>query len=92
MVQGQLTIATSQQPSGSSSTAGKRSSKPLVTRKPIINKDVLSSPEDMDKFDEWTQDMADDMDLLMTGAKSIMLDAEKQTQPMKDSRHGGLFE
>ena len=68
--------------SASSPGGGSRSSEPIVTHKLMMTKQPLTGSEDIEAFDDWYEDMANDFELLIPGAKLIMQEAEKSTGPI----------
>ena len=61
---------------------GGRSSEPIVTHKLMMSKAPLTGSEDIEAFDDWYEDMANDFELLIPGAKLIMQEAEKDAGPI----------
>ena len=60
----------------SSGTQAPRTSEPIVVHKLIINKPQLSGSETFEQIDEWYMDMANDVEMIIPGAKAILKEAE----------------
>ena len=72
--QGQLAVI-SQQGNGSSSS-GSRTSEPFVTHKLIMGKEKISGDEDFTLIDAWIKELEIDLEIIMPGAKQMMVDAQ----------------
>ena len=66
----------------SSGSQRSRTDEPIVVHKLIINKTALSGTESFEAIDEWYEDMATDVEMIIPGAKAILQDAEKMKRPI----------
>ena len=67
---------------GSSSASRSRPDEPIVVHKLLINKTPLNGTESFEAIDEWYEDMATDIEMILPGAKAILLAAEQMKRPI----------
>ena len=66
----------------SSGSQRSRTEEPIVVHKLMINKTALSGTESFEAIDEWYEDMANDVEMIIPGAKAILQEAEKMKSPV----------
>ena len=66
----------------SSGSQRSRTEEPIVVHKLIINKTALSGTESFEAIDEWYEGMANDVEMIIPGAKAILQEAEKMKSPV----------
>ena len=64
--------------SASGARSGGRSSEPILTHKLIMGKQKITGDEDFTVIDEWIKELHTDLEIIMPGAKAIMLESEAQ--------------
>ena len=67
---------------GVSSSQMPRTDEPIVVHKLIINKTPLNGTESFEAIDEWYEDMATDVEMIIPGARAILEQAEKNKTPI----------
>ena len=67
---------------GSSSASRSRPDEPIVVHKLLINKTPLNGTESFEAIDEWYEDMATDIEMILPGAKAILQAAEQMKRPI----------
>ena len=81
-MQSQLITASLQNTNASGVSSGGRSNEPFVTHKLIIGKERITGDEDFTVIDDWIKELHTDIEIIMPGAKRIMMESEASVSPI----------
>ena len=83
-MQSQLITASTMAAGSATGGGGGRKDEPFVTHKLIMNKERITGDEDFTIIDEWLKELYTDVEIIMPGAKLLMVHAEKSKHAIDD--------